>query len=428
MSEINSDNHIRRYKIKLVIAGFIALGLSTGILINSIGQFILPINEDMGYSVGSVSLAFSIICAGIIFAATTVAKFIDRYSCRACMAISTGVLAVFTFLISFTTEIWQFYLCTVVIGLAFTGLHTLPVSVMINRAFSPKRKGLAISIAFSGSGIGGMVFNPFFNYIIGSHGWRMGFVAIAGIYFIGGLLIVWLAKAPKDIKAYDEHIESAEFMVVEASGSYLADSVHNVESIDMEYKDAIKTGIFIRLVICIMFVNGIGSALMMHTVPYMVEIGVTSSAASFFISLCLLVLAVNKIVLGYICDKFGVERGTIFGVICYIFGLFVMIALQISQWIYLAFIFLGTMGLAMPTVTAPLLVSHLFGNRDYTRIFGTTMIFMGIGNSFFPSLMGFIFDITGSYVIGWTLFAWLLIFSLILYIINFKKYKELFSS
>lgn len=413
--KINQITTNRGYKVKLVIAGFISLALSTGLLINSTGQFILPIHEDMDYSIGQVSLAFSIISAGIIFAATFVARFIDRYSPRICMGICTGILAAFALIISFTTAIWQLYICTIIMGLAFTGLHTLPVSVMINNAFSEKRKGLAISLAFSGSGVGGMVFNPIFNHIISELGWRMGFVVISCIYVVGGLAIVLLIRTPK------VHINEAEYVEIEASEGYPVDPSENVSRNDIDYKKAIHTRAFAFLAIGMLIMCGVGTSTMMHSVTYMVNLGIDSSKVSFFFSIFLFFLAVCKIVLGIICDKVGIQKGVIFGMICFICSMSIMLLLNISQAFYILFLFIGGIGLSTPTVTSPLMTSLLFGNKDYTRIFGLTIVFNGIGNCLLPFVMGTIFDITGSYIAGWFMLMGLLALTLVLCVINFKN-------
>lgn len=413
--KLNVSTQNKTHKVKLVMAGFISLALSTGILINSMGQFILPIHRAMGYSIGMVSLAFSIISAGIIFAATFVAKFIDKYSPRVCMGISTGVIAVFALILSFTTQIWQFYACTVVMGLAFTGLHTLPVSVMINNAFSEKRKGLAISLAFSGSGVGGMVFNPIFNKVVGDYGWRTGFVIISCVYLVGGLLIIWLAKSPRT------HIDETEYIEIEATEGYSVDPTENITNTDIPYNVAIRTRAFAFLCIGMLVTCGAGSTTMMHSVPYMISIGISPSRASFFISGFLLVLAVSKIVLGIICDRIGIAKGATLGMICYIGGVGIMLLLNISPMFYIAFLVVGGIGLSTATVTTPIMTSYLFGNMDYTRIFGLTIVFNGIGNCLLPFIMGLLFDITGSYTVGWCLLILLLSVVLVLYSINFRN-------
>lgn len=433
-------------KIKLVIAGFISLGISTGILINSVGQFILPIHEDMGYSVGAVSFAFSLISAGVIFAATFVAKLIDKYNVRVCMATSTLILAIFAILISFTTEIWQFFICTAIMGLAFTGLHTLPVSVMINNVFPGKRKGLAMSLAFSGSGIGGMLFNPIFNAIISASDWRVGFLVIGGIYFVAGILITWLEKPPKRVivekfdhygnhnskpnedqhfieleRNEEHHITEAEYLEIEAYEDYPVDPSENIRDSDLPYGEAIRTRAFVFQAIGMLILCGCGSATMMHSVPYMINIGISSGRASFLISVFLLTLAASKIVLGIICDKVGIKKGVTIGMVCYICGIGTMLLLNISPMFYILFLTVGALGISTATVTTPIMISYLFGNRDYTRIFGLNVTFNGIGNCLFPALMGRVFDMTGSYIPGWCAMVVLLIGALILYTINFRN-------
>lgn len=422
-------------KIKLVIAGFISLAISTGMLINSVGQFILPIHKDMGYSVGSISLAFSLISAGIIFAATFVARFIDKYNTRICMGISTLVLAVFAIIISFTTQIWQLYICTAIMGLAFTGLHTLPVSVMINNVFPGKRKGLAMSLAFSGSGVGGMVFNPIFNAIISASYWRVGFLVIGGIYIVAGLLITWLEKPPKrgivekidhrennNLERYeDQHITEAEYLEIEVSEDYPVEPSENISDSDLPYGEAIKTRAFVYQAIGMLILCGCGSGTMMHSVPYMINIGISSGRASFLISVFLLTLAASKIILGIICDKVGIKKGVTIGMVCYICGIGTMLLLNISPMFYILFLTIGAIGISTATVTTPIMTSYLFGNKDYTRIFGLIVMFNGIGNCLFPALMGKIFDLTGSYIVGWSSMVILLIIAFVLYTLNFKN-------
>ncbi len=417
MTVSKAVKHNKAYKMKLVVAGFIALSLSTGILINSVGQFILPIHDDMGYSVGSISLAFSIIWGAVIFSATSVAKFIDRYSPRACMAITTSVLAVMTLCISFTNQLWQFYVCTLIMGLVYTGLHTLPVSVMINEAFSNK-KAIATSIAFAGTGIGGMVFNPFFNYVVGTFGWRMGFVTMAVIYFFGGLIIVWLVKVPK------EPIDKAEYMEIEVSESYPIDPGEVADSTDgMSYKDAVRSKKFILFVVGILISCGTGSSTMMHSVPYMIDVGISPARASFMISVFLLMLALSKIAMGVILDKLGAEKGTLLGYVLFILAIASLPLLQISPMYYIIILAIGGVGMSTATVATPILISYLFGNPDFTRILGATIVFNGIGNMLFPFLMGLIFDLTGSYMIGWIMLDALLVVALVCYIVNFREHS-----
>jgi MFS family permease len=407
--------HNRKYKIKLVIAGFIALSLSTGILINSIGQFINPIHDDMGYQVGAISLAFSIVWGTVILSATTVAKFIDRYSPRICMTVSATVISVMALIISFTNEMWQLYLCTIAMGLVFTGLHTLPVSVMINNSFSGK-KSMATSIAFAGTGFGGLVFNPLFNFIISNYGWRIGFMVMAGIYFVGGIVIVSLIKIPK------EHINKTEYLEIEISETSPSElgKLDDSSDVGMNYKDAIRSKKFILMVIGLLIFCGTGSGTMMHSVPYMISIGISSQTASLLFSMFMFLLAVSKIILGFILHKLGTQKGTILGIGFYIATVASLLLLHISPFFYIIFLIFGGIGLSTATVTTPIITSYLFGNKDYTRILGAAIIFNGIGNLTFPFMLGRLFDITGNYIVGWVILTCLLTVGLICYLANFR--------
>ena len=56
------------------------------------------------------------------------------------------------------------------------------------------------------------------------------------------------------------------------------------------------------------------------------------------------------------------------------------------------------LGYAVTATHPPLITVDIFGGQAFGRIFGSLMIFIGIGGAFGAWFTGFIFDLTGSYV------------------------------
>ena len=57
----------------------------------------------------------------------------------------------------------------------------------------------------------------------------------------------------------------------------------------------------------------------------------------------------------------------------------------------------------------PFLVSRYFGQREYSKLFGLSMSFFGLGYAIAPPAAGFLFDRIGSYTVFLTVLAGLLV-------------------
>jgi MFS family permease len=118
------------------------------------------------------------------------------------IVVELGVLAMGAglILVSFVHEPWQLYLTLgALVGggvncLAYTGQ-----SLYLTNWFV-RRRGLALSIAFSGVGVGSITILPWFARLIGSPGWRTACVAL-GIFLLVllGPVNVLLRQRPEDI-------------------------------------------------------------------------------------------------------------------------------------------------------------------------------------------------------------------------------------
>ncbi|WP_019849328.1 MFS transporter [Desulfitobacterium sp. PCE1] len=132
-------------------------------------------------------------------------------------------------------------------------------------------------------------------------------------------------------------------------------------------------------------------------------------------------MIVGKLLAGAIIDRFGIIATNWYLFIMW--GLALASAFLVDGSQAKAYLLTILIGLGNPilTIPIPLWVVELFGLRDYVKIFSilTLMIFLGgaIGNS----LVGFMADVTGTYLTAYGVFAVANVLLIMLLQIIFKK-------
>ncbi len=117
----------------------------------------------------------------------------------------------------FYTEPWQWWVSGIVFGLAGRIIFVMPAPILISNWFHT-RKGIALGVAMSISGIGGAILSPEFTLFIQTFGRREAYLIAAVV--MGDLVLPWtlfvFKLRPEDIgmrpygwKQEDEEDESA---------------------------------------------------------------------------------------------------------------------------------------------------------------------------------------------------------------------------
>lgn len=104
-----------------------------------------------------------------------------------------------------------------------------------------------------------------------------------------------------------------------------------------------------------------------------------------------------KLLIGFISDYIGAVKSTV--IIIGINAVSIVMLLASTQptiAIISSFIF-GSV-FAIPSVLLPLLTTDFFGRERYVRIYPVISFFAGIGGALSMSVVGYVYDFTGSYV------------------------------
>ena len=105
------------------------------------------------------------------------------------------------------------------------------------------------------------------------------------------------------------------------------------------------------------------------------------------------------------------------------FVAFYVIGLTGSLAIIIMYIIFYGLGAPVATVSMPMIVSTMYGNRDYGSIFGFFCMTAGIGGML-QSIISMVYDVTGSYLIAWVGMTALGIVAIIIYMSCIRQVKE----
>ncbi|MBN1380382.1 MAG: MFS transporter [Deltaproteobacteria bacterium] len=376
----------------IVVGSFFLNFAGIGIIMNTMGIFIKPVVESLGFTRGGFSLYFTIAALSMMVMAPVMGKLLEKYDIRIIMTICTTMMALSFALFSQCSTLTQFYILAVFLGVGSAGSHIIPVSMMITNWFIDKR-GLAMGIVFAATGVGGLIFNPLANWIIMNYSWQTAywvFGLIIGVFSIPTAIFIVRAK-PADKGLLPLGGEAAIAQQSETEGKGLTAT------------EAFRTSGFWLLALIILLIAVANMGVLHHIVPYLTDMGLSSTTAATLMSLHMAMLIVGKVLAGSLADRLGLLKSYLVLMI----GLMVSIVLLYgAQWLWVAVVFniLFGFSIAVRTVLPPLMTAEVLGQKHFAVIYGFLNIFTTLGTAIGVPLSGFIYDATKSYYLAFALY------------------------
>jgi MFS family permease len=346
---------------------------------------------DRGVTAGAFSFGF------LISAVVTpcVGWLTDRRGPR--LVVETGVVAMGggLLLASLIGQPWQLYLSLgALVGggvnlLAYTGQ-----SLYLTNWFV-RRRGLALSIAFSGVGIGSVTILPWLQAVIADSGWR---TACRGL----GLLVLVLL-APLNLllrgKPADLGLEPDGNAVGGIASMAHGGAAGGPAPLDWTLGGALGRPRFWWLALAYFCALFTWYAVQVHQTKYLTEVGFDPKSAAWALGLVSLVAVPGQIALGHLSDRirrewvWSIGNG---GFVLSCAALLALPAVPTTPLLWLMVVAQGTLGYSLTSVMGAI-PAESFGGRHYGSIFGSVMLAAILGGAAGPWIAGVSHDLTGSY-------------------------------
>src|SRR5919198_3027609 len=280
-----------------------------GIGVNARTAFSLlfpPILDEFGWDRGLTAGAFSFGFLVSALLSPALGRLMDRRGPRVVMELGVGLVGGGLLLATLIHRPWHLYATLgLLVGggsvcLAYTGQ-----SLFLPNWFV-RRRGFAMSVAFSGVGVGSIILLPWLQALIARAGWR------AGCGAMGLLVLVLLAPLNLLVRGRPEELglrpDGDPPPADAASGAVSADVVDPAwAAVDWTPSRAMHTARFWWIMAGYFLGLFAWYAVQVHQTRYLVEIGFSPTEAARALGMVSLVAIPGQIALGHLSDRIGRE-------------------------------------------------------------------------------------------------------------------------
>ncbi len=372
----------------IVLAGLVLTTYYSAVFTYGWTSFVTPILATFGWSVTQLSLAATLrgIESGVFTPLWGVA--IDRWPLRRLMIIGIIFSALGIYIISQASNLWMYYAGFLVMGIAASSTTSMIPNTAIARWFR-KDIGKANGLFYVGMGLGGVLV-PLVTFLIDRVGWRetLLFSAI-GLLVIGLPLSLLFRNRPEE---YGLVPDGKKIEPVTSAARAFQDH-------EVEMRQVFKMRAFWFINVGVLLQSGVLGIMSLYSMPYMENLGISRTSASFIISLFTIISVIFRMPVGMLGDVFQKKYMIALSMAAVGVSMFLFWTLnsQTPLWLTVVFAIFYGVGIAgiMP-LRMPILAEY-FGRKNMGKLFGIVSIPSTIGGVAAVPLAGLVFDSVQSY-------------------------------
>lgn len=391
-----------------VFVGFMLLAVAMMAAYTANSLFTKTVSESLG--VGRSQFALYITISNLVtgLVAPTWGKLMKKVGVKWVNLAGIVLLGLSFIAKSFATSVVHFYIIAVFRGVGYGAATNLAINVLMDNWFGVKKKGLALGIATAGVSVGGKIFLPMVSKTIAANGWQAGY-RMLGLMILCILIPIVLFleydnPAMKGLKRFGEADDAARAAAPVVKGLTL--------------KEAQKKPVFWLMLAAVFLMCMANGVISNHATAHLLDIGYEAAAAASILANATLAVTAGKIILGWIGDKTSSAISLTIGMIGLILAIIALLMAPVLGGAFaVVYIITYCFGMAVTMVCYNLMVSSIFGRKDFARIYGYTMTALALGNAVGPTLGGALFDLTGNYSAAWIVCAIFCVIALVIFLL-----------
>ena len=359
--------------------------------------------EEFKWSRDLTATMFSVHLLIYGIAAPITGFLVDRTGPRKTMVLGAILLSLGLILSRWGNQLWYFWITFGLIsGAGLCMIGAVPFTTVLRNWFEKKR-GLALSLLFLGSG-GAFGCYPAVAWLIDTTGWRNTYL-IEGLV-VGGVmipLVLFVVRYhPRDMGLFRDGLpETKEGRTSSGKGTLrVVDPAW--AAVDWTLSKAVRTSRFWLICLTTFSLWGINqNILLAHQVAFAIDMGFSKLYAASVLSLFGLTYAIGSLG-SLISDRIGREVTVTLATAIGISGMIVLMFIRDASQPWMLYYFsisLGVSnGLCSPTIAAAL--TDIFQGPRVGPIVGAVWFAFAVGGTIGPWLGGWLFERTGDYFLA----------------------------
>jgi len=375
----------------VVLACFIINLYVGGIIFFSFTAFFEPIQQEFGWSYTQISLATSLRGLEMGIFAPIVGFLVDRFGSRKLLLGGSVIIGIGLLILSFTQSLLMFYLCFLFIALGAGGCTSV-VTMTAVAVWFRKNVGLALGVMASGFGAGGLIV-PLVVFLIDASGWRLTLVILGAGMWLFGIPLSLLVRdkpAPLGFGPDGTDPESKEpFEKRQTPAKTKGPFLELIKHRSFLYLNVAET---LRMMAV--------TAVVIHMMPYLSSLEVPRGTSGAVAAALPLVSIIGRFGFGWWGDRFDKRAVLSVAFLMMSAGAFAFCYVH-STGVLLLFLLLFAPGFGGSMVLRGAILQEYFGIASFGKMIGIVMGSASMGGIIGPTLAGWVFDTTGSYISVW---------------------------
>ena len=217
-SQAANENSLHYAGWGVVAAAFVGVMVSFAPIVPyTFSLFLNPLHAAFGWKREAIGGTFALAAMTVALVSPGIGLLLDRFPPRRIVLPSILIFALALASLSRVgPDIRQFYFTFFVLGLVANGTAQFAYARTVLSWFH-KRRGLALALVLTGSGVGSILILPMVQWTIGHHGWRSAYLFLGAVALLGLPLTALLVRNRPDTMVAHENDLSADGMTVAAA-------------------------------------------------------------------------------------------------------------------------------------------------------------------------------------------------------------------
>jgi MFS family permease len=359
-----------------------AFGVAGRSVSDAFAVFVPALQSNFGASRSAITVVYSFVLLVSGAGAPVAGLIADRFGLRALTVIGMFAVALALLSASWASEVWHLYLgLGIVMGFGLASVGGVANSTILRHWFPVRRLGVPLAVAWSASGVGGIVVLPLAQHLIATDGWRHAyrvFALIAAAFIPVLLLLPWRRIA---------------------RGALELTHARTVAGDGPSVREALRERAFWTLSVSFAATSLGTYSVAPQAMAYLLERGVDGAYAARALAVAGFLTPLGMVGFSWLADRGGRKLAALLAYAASILGvcaLGLMRAPTDDLWLWLYVLLFGSsMGSRAPMIST--LATLRYHGAQFGRIYGFISAGMGLGGFLGAWIGGLLHDWTHGY-------------------------------